>query len=713
MKNINKSLSTVFFLIILFNLFCGSYKVYFNTYYNAQSLYKTGVKGNEEEADKDKAMLNPQSLEAAVAKFSKILEVYPNSKYVDDALFHLGKIFYFQEKYLDAEVKFLEIMSNFPDSDLIPDAHFWMAKTYSKQDKFRESSEEYAKVIESNKDDLKNKALLGSANLFFIQEDYPKAIEQYRSIIQRVKDDKTRAESQFQIGECYLLLGDFDKAGDEYKKVKNYKTEHYYHFISQFGYARSLKLNNKIDEALKILNELLGDGKNKDYFSIIELEIANCLESKKEYDKAITAYNNLVIYYKNGEEVAESLFNLGKIYLNVHSKLDTSLSFFKNALKNTKSTELKDSLNKKITVIEKIKKQKTEIEKWHRQRLAYIEQVKAERDTTESKKKPKKSSKKIEIDLVNENELKNRFILAELYFYGIGWIDSAEAQLKIIVNELEPKSYTPNSYFLLSNIYDSKGNKEKFNEYRNLLKVKFPKSDLVFYLKKEENDRSFIEKNKKSEQLYLDAENYIFNENKINDAISVLKDIYENYPETEYAPKALFTIGWIYENYLSDSLNTMNFYTKVSDDYPFSYYAAEVEKRKRIITSKKGDNQKKTTKQDQSQKPAPSQTGKNADQESGITIPPQIISNVEAEYVDSEKEKGHKGYVEIAMVINRQGHPVTARVTKNTTGSKLLAESAKKAAKQCLFIPGKKNGKATAMRIEKKFYFGVEKDEKK
>ena len=713
MKYFNKITLMIFFLIILSSFFCGSYKVYFNTYYNAQTLYNSGIKGNEEEADKDKSLVSSPSLEAAVAKFSKILEIYPDSKYVDDALLHLGKIFYFQEKYLDAEVKFLEIMSNFPDSELIPAAHYWMAKTYSKQNKFRESSEEYAKVIELNDDKLKNHALLGSANLFFIQDDYLKAIEQYKSIIQRVKDERTRAESQFQIGECYLLLGDFENAGNEYLKVKNYKTEHYYFFISQFGYARSLKLSNKFDESLKILNELLSDGKNKEYFATIELEIANCLELKKEYDKAITAYNNLIIYYKDGEEVAESYYNLGKIYLNVYSKLDTSLSFFKNSQKKTKNPDLRDSLNKRITVIENIKKQKTEIQKWYRQRLTYLEQARAEQDTTSDKKKSKKPDQKINIDLVNKNELKHRFILAELYYYGIDWIDSAESQLKIIVNELEPKSYTPNSYLLLSNIYEKKGNTDKSNEYRNLLNVKFPKSDLVFYLKKEDNDLSFIEKNKKSEELYLNAENLIFNENKVEDAISVLKDIHKNYPETEYAPKSLFTIGWIYENYLSDSLNTMNYYTKVTDDYPFSHYASEVEKRIRILTSKEGDKQGKTTGKDPNRKTTQSQTDTKADEQSGSTVPPQIISDVKAEYVDSEREKGHKGYVEITMVINRQGRPVTARVTRNTTGSKLLEESAKKAAKQCLFIPGKKNGKTTAMKIEKKFYFGVDKDEEK
>ena len=93
MKYFNKITLMIFFLIILSSFFCGSYKVYFNTYYNAQTLYNSGIKGNEEEADNDKSLVSSPSLEAAVAKFSKILEIYPDSKYVDDALLHLGKIF--------------------------------------------------------------------------------------------------------------------------------------------------------------------------------------------------------------------------------------------------------------------------------------------------------------------------------------------------------------------------------------------------------------------------------------------------------------------------------------------------------------------------------------------------------------------------------------------------------------------------------------------
>ena len=691
--------------LILIYIACGSYKVYFNTYYNAKRFYNQGIGGNEEEAEKDEKLIIPSVLDAAVGKFSKILELYPDSKYVDEALFCIGKIYYFRKNYNEAEVKFIELISNFPESNSVPEAHLWMAKVLEKQERFVDSDREYRIVIEYEDDDLKNKALLGLARLLFIQEDYTNAIDQNKSIIERVNNDNIRAQSQFNIGECYLMLNQYDKAAEEYLKVASYNPDHYYSFLSRFGYARSMKFAGDTEQAVQILRELLNDGKNSEFFSIIELEIANALFQSKKYEEAVKAYNDLVIYYKTGEEVAESLFNLGKIFLMVYTKLDSSLTFFKNADRMTKDLDLKDTLNVKVTTIENIKRYSLETNKWYGQRREYLEQVETQKDTLSEKND---NAKKLDIEQINKNEVKNRFLLAEQFYYGISWIDSAEVQLKTIINGLEPTEYTTNAYYLMSKIYERKGNSQLSLDYINQMTEKFPKSDMVFNVKKLNNDPVYLEKLNNSKNMYTSAETFVTSKDSITKAMSILQDIYENYPETEYAPKALYTLGWLHENYFADSAKTIDYYTKISDEYPFTEYAAAGEKRINILLSRTPVSSRPGG-QNAAQKP---KTQPQADQPQTVEIKPQIISNVKAEYIQSEKEKGYKGYVTIAMVINLVGKPLSIRIAKNTTGSELLGESAKKAASQCIFTVGLRNGKKVVMRVEKTFYFGIEENEK-
>jgi len=700
----------LYLLATLFIFYCGSYRAYFNTYYNAEQLYKAGINGSEEEAEKDKSKISHQAFNSAIRKFSKVLELYSDSKYVDDSLFYLGKIFYFQEKYVDAEVKFSEIISSFPKSNLIAKSHFWRAKSFTAQGNFTGAENDYRRVLDLDDGNLKNEALIGLADILFYQRNYKEAVQRYQSIVTRVKDDNIRSESQFQIGECYLLMGDYENAVIGYDKVKNFNPDNYYRFASKYGVARALKFQEKYDEAIKVLEELLKDGKNKDYFSLIELEIAKCLEAKGDYQKAKTAYSNLIKYYKKGEEVARSYYNLGKINFQIYTKLDTSVSLFIYAKNSAKDQNLKDSVEYKISKINDIKKYQEEAKRLYNQRTKLAEKLEKMSDSdTSSAENEEYSKTKKNYENICKEESDTRFALSELYFSTSGWMDSALVHLKTIVEELSTTQNTPYAYYMLSNIYQAKKNDELSNKYFDELIEKFPKSDIVFYIKNVNNELPYNTEIEKSKSIYLSAEKLIFEKSNYKDGIDSLKKIYNEYPKTPYAAKSLYTIGWVYEYYFGDSTRTIEYYNKILEDYPYTRYARQGEKRLNLILLGKSTEREKEAEKEKTSVEEVTPPEKKPEED--IITMPEIISDVKPEYVESEKEKGHKGIVTLKLIINQQGKVISARVIENTTGSKILGESAEKAAKECLFIPAKRGNTPILKTIQKKFYFGVEKDE--
>lgn len=55
-----------------------------------------------------------------------------------------------------------------------------------------------------------------------------------------------------------------------------------------------------------------------------------------------------------------------------------------------------------------------------------------------------------------------------------------------------------------------------------------------------------------------------------------MDSIYYKYPSSDYAPKSLYTIGWIYENHYNSPEDALCYYQLLVRDYPNTEYAKEV-----------------------------------------------------------------------------------------------------------------------------------------
>src|SRR5262249_16795027 len=133
---------TLRFKVILCALFifsgCSVYEnvtSYFNTYYNLKKLYGEAVDEIQKsrQADQDTNYFAPYVIQKAsedkfdkvIEKCSRLLQFYPQSKYVDDAILIIGKSYVYKGEGESARRKFDELMENFPTSNLRFDAKLW------------------------------------------------------------------------------------------------------------------------------------------------------------------------------------------------------------------------------------------------------------------------------------------------------------------------------------------------------------------------------------------------------------------------------------------------------------------------------------------------------------------------------------------------------------------------------------------------------------
>jgi outer membrane protein assembly factor BamD len=131
-------------------------------------------------------------------EYERMIKIYPNSKFVDDAKFKIGLSYYkLSPKYsLDQEYtllsikEFQEFLEDYPASDLFSDV----------EAKLGESRDKLAKKLYSAADQYRRIGLYSAGVIYFTM------------VLERYYDSQYAANSQFYLGECYRKLKKSEEA---------------------------------------------------------------------------------------------------------------------------------------------------------------------------------------------------------------------------------------------------------------------------------------------------------------------------------------------------------------------------------------------------------------------------------------------------------------------------------------------------------------------
>gem|GEM_PF-6264253 len=104
---------------------------YFNLFYNAEDAFNEGERIGEEIDPRDQPTSQQRTqYNRAIAKCRMLLDEYPDSGLVDDALFLMGKSFYRMHEWSEAVRNFENMLVNFPASDHAEEATFLLSISY-------------------------------------------------------------------------------------------------------------------------------------------------------------------------------------------------------------------------------------------------------------------------------------------------------------------------------------------------------------------------------------------------------------------------------------------------------------------------------------------------------------------------------------------------------------------------------------------------------
>lgn len=412
----------VFILSLVIFLGCA----YFNTFYNAKTYFKTAEKKYWETGK-----LTPElrkSYEKTIEKCARIIQYYPHSKYVDDAIYYMGVSYVRLGEKDKAKRKFEELFTYYPESPYIERARLEYGRVLIELGDWGEAENILRKVGEKYKDE----ALLLLGKSLYLAGDYKRAIEKLKYFEGRKKSPLKK--------EAYYYLALAAKEAGDFNSAEKYLREYIEEFMltSEEAYRAKNFLGEilmdigKYDEAIKVFQSMDLAPTSKES-RIVLLKIGMCYEGLGEMEKAVESYKNVIERAASSEEALEARYRLGRLYESIDS-LKLSLKYYDEASK------------------------------------MYVKSFYREEALRRAKALRALSS------LGDQSSVEDRVKLAEIYLFEL---NKPEEALKIyvsILNDFPDTKWKPKVLYSLIYIYSLKGEKENAKKYYEQLLREFPRS---------------------------------------------------------------------------------------------------------------------------------------------------------------------------------------------------------------------------------------------
>ena len=195
-------------------------------------------------------------------------------------------------------------------------------------------------------------------------------------------------------------------------------------------------------------------------------------------------------------------------------------------------------------------------------------------------------SKAIKVDSAASQESINdaaysQFLLAELYWFQLDKPDSAIAELTYLIDSFPTAYDAPNAMVSLSQMYrDHRSDTAAADSILHEMLNRYPHSDYVpealdaLGLKGTAADTGYAE-------LYLHrAEDYLFDKKDVDSARADYQYIVDNFPESRHYTQARFNLIWLEETYDNPGDSTVYYaYRDFVDSFPESDLAKEASAR--------------------------------------------------------------------------------------------------------------------------------------
>ncbi len=593
---------------------CGAY---FNTFYNTKKLYKEALEEQKRRgADNKPTSTEIQKYDKAIEKGSKLLQLHPKSRYVDDALLLLGECFFYKQEYLKAQRKFQELITFFPKSGLVPRSQIWLAKTNIELNDYTGAELVLNELQQrEKKGDLADQAQYFLGEIYFRQERLAEAAQAFEAVARKLGDEKMRGTAYMRLGECYMTLRQYDLAAAALRRAGSAaKNDVDFKFHARLQYADALKNDRRLDEALNVLNTMLKEFSTHRDLPLVKIEIADCTRLQGKIETAIKHYTAILEDHQRTDASAAAFFALGEIHERYNGDYGKAKECYDNVRRESaRSDKVTEAASRGKALGDLIKLKET-IATLERQREALARgqadssplSVAAKGTASNTSQRsishvPRRARNAGALrdqakNLGDPNKLaaelaKSKILLAELFIFNFNRPDSAMREYLDVFEFFPQTEYAPQAMYSLAYILgDAPATLAMRDSILQVLAGEYGNTPQGRGAKHRLNGADTLTVAVPAvPNLFRQAEERLIARDDAQSALQLYQEFLQRQPDSKLAAQSLYAVGWIYEHKLADNEQALAAYKKLIEAYPDSPMARRVRPKVTAVEQKKSE----------------------------------------------------------------------------------------------------------------------------
>ena len=187
---------------------------YFNTFYNAKAEFKRA------DDERKQGGSGAAGFQKSIEKSQLLMRYYPDSKYVDDALFLMGMARFHRGEYVQARAAFEDLFDRFPKSEYIERARYWNGYAALRQGDVGAAAQAFERLASDFPDSKLNvEAVFRQAEARLDARDYDRARDDLRVFMVAHPKSEFAAEAQLRLARTFLDEKRYAEAREEYARL--------------------------------------------------------------------------------------------------------------------------------------------------------------------------------------------------------------------------------------------------------------------------------------------------------------------------------------------------------------------------------------------------------------------------------------------------------------------------------------------------------------
>lgn len=497
-------------------------------------------------------------VDSIIIKGSKILATHPKSDLVDGTIFLMAKAFFYRSEWLPSAIKCQELIETQPESYYLSDAHLLASKCYLIQRSIPKAKLWLSRTIDvawqQERMDVLSEAFRLQAELAIEEEQYDEAERPYRQAIAQTNDSRQKAKWETDLGLVLYRVRKFDKAEKELAKALTHNTDNLCEFEAKVYRASSLARLERYSEANAILDEIETSRKYDDYlkFGYVTAERMRWLRLAGKQD-SLDKYERIVDTSSVGSpSVLVANFERGMEYFR-EKDYDKARKYF--AKSKTVRSPVFDGANQLYNLLN-IREDKL-------LRIATTEKNLTIAETDSIRDSLRSLRGVLYFELARTHEL-------------LGNPDSARKWYQYAVDNTPEKDTARAQYlYSLARMYDN-DNREVADSLHEIIFAKYKSTTFGGESRVRLNYTDYAVVDSVAD-LYKSGSRF----RSIGDYPYAGKQfvrVYTEYPNSSYAPRSLYALGWMWERNLNNNDSALYYYSILVKKYPTTEFALDISK---------------------------------------------------------------------------------------------------------------------------------------